>query len=160
MLLMMKYSLKTDLMMHQRMNPADPILPNNASTREQTTNPPNPKTCMMSITDSPAQTYSRRPSPTRHQGPDGVQGPTSCTRRDPCPTAPPPVHSRGLRYKPPSQPPKPANNKLQKLKQTYLFGSPSRLCKLNSTLWTLYTALHLSLRISRHIRPLKSTLGW
>lgn len=83
-----------------------PSLPNNASTREQTTNPPNPKTCMMPITDSAAQTYSRRTSPTRHQGPDGAQGPTSYTQRDPYPTAPPLGHSTGLRYKPPSQPPK------------------------------------------------------
>lgn len=43
---------------------------------------------------------------------------------------------------------------------TYLFGSPNRLCRLSKTLCTLYTALHLSLRMSRQIRPEKSTLGW
>lgn len=43
---------------------------------------------------------------------------------------------------------------------TYLLGSPSRLCKLNRTLCTLYTALHLSFKISKQMRPEKSTLGW
>lgn len=42
---------------------------------------------------------------------------------------------------------------------THLLGSPSKLCKLSNTLWTLYTALHLSFRISKQIRPEKSTLG-
>ncbi len=44
--------------------------------------------------------------------------------------------------------------------QTYLLGSPKRLCKLNSTLDTLYTALHLSFKMSKQILPEKSTLGW
>lgn len=44
-------------------------------------------------------------------------------------------------------------------KKTYLFGSPNKLCKLSNTLWTLYTALHFSLRISRQMRPEKSTFG-
>jgi hypothetical protein len=42
---------------------------------------------------------------------------------------------------------------------THLFGSPNKLCKLNSTVPILYTALHLSFRISRQMRPLMSTLG-
>lgn len=43
---------------------------------------------------------------------------------------------------------------------SYLFGSPNRLCRLSNTVCTLYTALHLSFKMSRHIRPLKSMFGW
>ena len=46
------------------------------------------------------------------------------------------------------------------LKRTYLFGSPSKLCKLKSTVWMLYAAVHLSFKMSKHILPEKSTLGW
>lgn len=51
------------------------------------------------------------------------------------------------------------HTKNKRLKETYLLGSPSKLCKLNRTLCTLYTALHLSFRISKQMRPEKSTLG-
>lgn len=47
-----------------------------------------------------------------------------------------------------------------KMGTTYLFGSPNKLCRLTSTVPTFITALHLSLSISRHILPEKSTLGW
>jgi len=43
---------------------------------------------------------------------------------------------------------------------SYLLGSPSRLCRLRRTVWMLYAAVHLSLRMSRQMRPEKSTLGW
>lgn len=42
----------------------------------------------------------------------------------------------------------------------YLFGSPSKLCRLRSTVWMLYAAVHLSFRMSKQIRPEKSKLGW
>lgn len=41
-----------------------------------------------------------------------------------------------------------------------LFGSPSRLCRLSNTVCVLSTADHLSFKISRQMRPLKSTFGW
>lgn len=43
---------------------------------------------------------------------------------------------------------------------THLLGSPSRLCRLSRTVRMLYAADHLVLRISKQIRPEKSTLGW
>ena len=44
--------------------------------------------------------------------------------------------------------------------ETYLLGSPSKLCKLRRTVWILYAAVHLSFKISKQILPEKSTLGW
>lgn len=42
---------------------------------------------------------------------------------------------------------------------THLFGSSSKLCRLNSTLLTSYPALHLSFSKSRQILPAMSMLG-
>jgi hypothetical protein len=42
-----------------------------------------------------------------------------------------------------------------------LFGSPRRLCSESRMVWTLYTADHLSWRMSRQIAPdARSTFGW
>lgn len=53
-----------------------------------------------------------------------------------------------------------SKNHTQMTSKSHLFGSPNRLCKLSRTLCTLYTALHLSRRMSRQMRPEKSTFGW
>lgn len=45
-------------------------------------------------------------------------------------------------------------------RHAHLFGSPSKLCKLKSTVWILYAAVHLSFKMSKQILPEKSTLGW